>query len=50
MELVPQGTLAEKIWAGGAGIPVFATATGADTIIESGGFVIKYGLQKEKLI
>ena len=39
---MPQGTLAEKIRAGGAGIPAFFTPTGVDTIIETGGFPIKY--------
>ncbi len=33
LELVPQGTLAERIRAGGAGIPAFYTATGAGTLI-----------------
>jgi 3-oxoadipate CoA-transferase alpha subunit len=31
LELVPQGTLAERIRAAGAGIPAFFTPTGADT-------------------
>ncbi len=35
-ELVPQGTLAERIRAGGAGIPAFFTATGVGTIIAEG--------------
>jgi 3-oxoacid CoA-transferase subunit A len=34
--LTPQGTLAEKIRAGGAGIPAFFTATGYGTIIAEG--------------
>ena len=34
--------MAEKCRAGGAGIPAFFTATGVDTIIEKGGFPIKY--------
>jgi acyl CoA:acetate/3-ketoacid CoA transferase alpha subunit len=42
LEICPQGTLAEKIRSGGAGIPAFFTATGVDTIIERGGFPIKY--------
>ena len=42
LEICPQGTLAEKCRAGGAGIPAFYTATGVDTIIEKGGFPIKY--------
>jgi 3-oxoacid CoA-transferase subunit A len=33
---VPQGTLAERIRAGGAGIPAFYTPTGAGTVIEAG--------------
>lgn len=41
LELVPQGTLAEKIRAGGAGIPAFFTATGAGTLVEKGGFPIR---------
>lgn len=41
VEIVPQGTLAEKIRAGGAGIPGFYTATGVGTMIELGGFPIK---------
>lgn len=36
LELVPQGTLAERIRAGGAGIPAFYTATGAGTIVAEG--------------
>lgn len=42
LQICPQGTLAEKIRAGGAGIPAFFTATGVNTIIEKGGFHIKY--------
>ncbi len=41
VELVPQGTLVEKLRAGGAGIPAFFTPTGQGTIIEEGGFPIK---------
>jgi 3-oxoacid CoA-transferase subunit A len=36
VELTPQGTLAEKIRAGGAGIPAFYTATGYGTPIGEG--------------
>lgn len=36
VELVPQGTLAEKIRAGGAGIPAFYTPAGVGTIIAEG--------------
>ncbi len=34
LEILPQGTLAEKIRAGGAGIPAFYTPTGVGTVIE----------------
>ncbi|MBT8165984.1 MAG: 3-oxoacid CoA-transferase subunit A [Acidimicrobiia bacterium] len=36
LELVPQGTLAERIRAGGAGIPAFYTATSVGTPLEEG--------------
>lgn len=36
VELTPQGTLAEKMRAGGAGIPAFYTATGYGTVIAEG--------------
>ncbi len=36
VEFNPQGTLAERIRAGGAGIPAFYTATGAGTVIADG--------------
>ena len=36
VELTPQGTLAEKIRAGGAGIPGFYTATGVGTVVAEG--------------
>ncbi|KAH9515315.1 Succinyl-CoA:3-ketoacid coenzyme A transferase 1, mitochondrial [Bulinus truncatus] len=42
VELTPQGTLAEKIRAGGAGIPAFFTPTGFATLIHKGGAPIKY--------
>lgn len=34
LEILPQGTLSEKIRAGGAGIPAFYTPTGVGTVIE----------------
>jgi 3-oxoacid CoA-transferase len=37
-----QGTLAERIRAGGAGIPAFFTPTGFGTLIHEGGAPIKY--------
>ncbi|WNC67387.1 CoA transferase subunit A [Thalassotalea nanhaiensis] len=36
VELTPQGTLAEKMRAGGAGIPAFFTATGVGTPVAEG--------------
>ncbi|MEN9824572.1 MAG: hypothetical protein RI953_317 [Pseudomonadota bacterium] len=36
VDLVPQGTLAERIRAGGAGIPAFYTPTGVGTLVAEG--------------
>ena len=36
LELTPQGTLAERIRAGGAGIPAFFTPTGYGTLVHEG--------------
>lgn len=36
VELSPQGTLAERLRAGGAGIPAFYTPTGAGTVVAAG--------------
>ena len=36
VELIPQGTLAERLRAGGAGIPAFFTPTGAGTVVAEG--------------
>ncbi len=36
VDLVPQGTLAERIRAGGAGIPAFYTPTGYGTVVAQG--------------
>lgn len=53
LELVPQGTLAERIRAGGAGIPAFFTATTVGTPLAEGkelrtidgrDYVLEYGL------
>jgi 3-oxoacid CoA-transferase len=41
VELVPQGTLAEKLRAAGAGIPAFYTPTGVGNVVEEGNFPIK---------
>lgn len=42
VELTPQGTLAERLRAGGAGIPGFYTVTGAGTQIAEGGLPWRY--------
>src|ERR1700685_1822610 len=42
VELTPQGTLAERLRAGGAGIPAFYTPTGAGTAISEGGLPVLY--------
>jgi 3-oxoacid CoA-transferase subunit A len=36
VEMVPQGTLAERLRAGGAGIPAFYTPTGVGTVVAQG--------------
>lgn len=50
VELTPQGTLAEKIRAGAAGVPAFFTPTGYGTLIQEGGAPIKYDKQGGILI
>lgn len=42
VELTPQGTLAERLRAGGVGIPAFYTATGAGTAVSDGGMPLRY--------
>src|SRR6201997_5473921 len=42
VELTPQGTLAERLRAGGSGIAAFFTATGVGTQISDGGLPWKY--------
>ncbi|KAH0372844.1 3-oxoacid CoA-transferase, partial [Aureobasidium melanogenum] len=43
IELCPQGTLAERIRAGGAGIPAFYTPTGVNTAIMTGDIPVRFG-------
>ncbi|KXT11445.1 hypothetical protein AC579_3298 [Pseudocercospora musae] len=58
IELTPQGTLAEKIRCGGAGIPAFFTPTGVNTHIQTGqipaklkgGEVLEHGKARETRI
>lgn len=56
IELCPQGTLAERIRAGGAGIPAFYTPTAVNTLLQDGripaqfdseGNIIGYGTPRE---
>jgi 3-oxoacid CoA-transferase len=42
LEITPQGTLAEKLRAGGAGIPAFFTPAGYGTVVSEGNFPIKF--------
>src|SRR6201995_1240972 len=42
VELTPQGTLAERLRAGGAGIPAFFTPTGVGTVVAEGALPIVY--------
>jgi 3-oxoacid CoA-transferase subunit A len=42
VELTPQGTLAERLRAGGAGIAAFYTPTGAGTAVSDGGLPLRY--------
>jgi 3-oxoacid CoA-transferase subunit A len=46
LEFTPQGTLAEKLRAGGAGIPAFYTKTGYGTIVAEGKPVMEFDGQK----
>jgi 3-oxoacid CoA-transferase A subunit len=43
VELVPQGSLAERLRAGGAGIPAFYTPAGVGTQVAEGGLPLRYG-------
>ncbi|WP_300343684.1 CoA transferase subunit A [Nesterenkonia sp.] len=42
LELLPQGTLAEKLRAGGAGIAAFYTRSGVGTQVAEGGIPVRY--------
>lgn len=42
VELTPQGTLAERMRAGGAGIPAFFTPAGVGTQVADGGLPLRY--------
>ena len=49
LEMVPQGTLAERIRSAGSGIPAFYTPTGVGTFIENGKEVRRFG-EREYLL
>jgi len=42
VELTPQGSLAERLRAGGSGIPAFYTPTGVGTMVAEGGIPVRY--------
>ncbi|MFE7129286.1 CoA transferase subunit A [Streptomyces sp. NPDC057638] len=42
VELIPQGTLAERLRAGGCGIPAFYTPAGVGTLVADGGLPWRY--------
>src|SRR5919197_1798751 len=42
VELIPQGTLAERLRAGGCGIPAFYTPAGVGTQVAEGGLPWRY--------
>ncbi|WP_208618079.1 CoA transferase subunit A [Gordonia lacunae] len=50
VELTPQGTLAERLRAGGVGIPAFFTPAGVGTSIADGGMPWRYGTDGSVLI
>lgn len=50
VELTPQGTLAERMRAGGSGIPAFYTATGVGTQVADGGLPWRYDANGNVLI
>jgi 3-oxoacid CoA-transferase subunit A len=50
VELTPQGTLAERLRAGGSGIPAFYTATGVGTQVADGGLPWRYDADGAVLI
>jgi 3-oxoacid CoA-transferase subunit A len=50
VELTPQGTLAERMRAGGSGIPAFFTATGGGTQVAEGGLPWRYDAEGEVVV
>ena len=50
VELTPQGTLAERMRAGGSGIPGFYTATGVGTQVAEGGLPWRYDAEGDVVV
>ncbi|WP_229674030.1 CoA transferase subunit A [Nakamurella endophytica] len=50
VELTPQGTLAERLRAGGSGIPAFWTRAGAGTLVAEGGIPWRYAADGSVLV
>lgn len=50
VELTPQGTLAERLRAGGAGIPAFFTPAGVGSPVSDGGLPWRYGADGSVLV
>ena len=48
VELMPQGTLAERLRAGGAGIPAFYTPAGVGTQVAEGGMPWRYAAGRQR--
>jgi 3-oxoacid CoA-transferase subunit A len=49
LELCPQGTLAERLRAGGCGIPAFYTPAGVGTLVADGGLPWRYAMDSVAL-
>ena len=50
VELTPQGSLAERMRAGGAGIPAFYTPSGVGTMVSEGGLPWRYSSTGEVIV
>jgi 3-oxoacid CoA-transferase subunit A len=50
VELTPQGSLAERMRAGGSGIPAFYTPSGVGTMVSEGGLPWRYGTDGEIVV
>jgi len=50
VELTPQGTLAERLRAGGAGMAAFFTPTGVGTVVAEGGLPLRYAATGEVVL